>query len=107
MQEVTYAPLTPIPATIKKIVTETPDTKTFYFEVEKGLPEKPKPGQFTEIYVPGVGEAPVSICDCGDGRLIGQTIRSVGMLTEYLFKLKEGDRVVADWKDGEIVFNTR
>jgi len=93
MQEVTYTPLTPIPATIKKIITETPDTKTFYFEIEKKLPEKPKPGQFTEIYIPGVGEAPVSICECGDGKTIGQTIRSVGVLTEYLFKLKEGDKV--------------
>lgn len=93
MREVAFTSLTPIPATIKKIVTETPDTKTFYLEIDGKLQEKPRPGQFTEIYVPGVGEVPVSICDCGDGKVIVQTIRSIGMVTEYLFKLKEGDKI--------------
>ncbi|RLG04615.1 MAG: Ni/Fe hydrogenase subunit gamma [Thaumarchaeota archaeon] len=93
MQEIVKTPLAPIPARIVEITPETPDTKTFVFEVEGRLAEAPKPGQFTEIYVPGVGEAPVSICEClGDGR-IAQTVRSVGVLTDYLFKLKEGDRI--------------
>ena len=93
MQKVIRTPLEPTPAKITKIIPETPDTKTFYFEVEKRFPEKPKPGQFTEIYIPGVGEAPVSICGCDDGEVIAQTVRSVGALTEYLFKLEEGARI--------------
>ncbi len=93
MPEIVKTPLDPTPAKILKIIPETPDTKTFWFEVDRGLPEEPKPGQFTEIYIPGVGEAPVSICECGDGKTFAQTIRSVGILTEYLFKLKEGDRI--------------
>ena len=93
MQKVIRTPLEPTPAKITKIIPETPDTKTFYFEVEKRFPEKPKPGQFTEIYIPGVGEAPVSICGCDGGEVIAQTVRSVGALTEYLFKLEEGARI--------------
>ncbi len=93
MPEVIETPLAPMPATIVKIIPETPDTKTFYFEVEKGLREKPRPGQFTEIYIPGVGEAPVSVCEYGDGKVFAQTIRSVGVLTEYLFKLEEGSKI--------------
>lgn len=93
MQEVAFNSLTPIPATIIKIIMETPDTKTFYLKIDGKLRERPKPGQFTEIYVPGIGEAAVSVCSCGDGKVIGQTVRSVGTLTEYLFKLKEGEKV--------------
>lgn len=93
MQEVAFTSLIPISATIKKIISETIDTKTLYLGMDRRLQEVPKPGQFTEVYVPGVGEVPVSICDCGDGKIIGQTVRSVGIVTEYLSKLKEGDKV--------------
>jgi len=93
MREIIETPLEPTPATIIKIIPETPDTKTFYLKPEKSLSRKPRPGQFTEIYIPGVGEAPISICDCGDGKVFAQTIRSVGVLTEYLFKLGEGDKI--------------
>ena len=60
MQEIVRSKLTPTPAEILKIIPETPDTRTFYFKPKTKL-ENPKPGQFTEIYIPGVGEAPVSV----------------------------------------------
>jgi len=87
------SPFDPTPARIVEIIQETPDTKTFRLELEEGLPEAPRPGQFTEIYLPGVGEAPVSICEVEDERRFSQTFRSVGVLTEYLFRLREGDRI--------------
>ncbi|MCD6591856.1 MAG: FAD/NAD(P)-binding protein [Thaumarchaeota archaeon] len=90
MQEVVKTKLTPIPAEILKIIDETPDTKTFYLR-PRGSLETPKPGQFTEIYIPGVGEAPISISGIEPDGVIVQTVRSIGTLTEYLFKLKEGD----------------
>jgi len=92
MQEVVKTKLAPTPAEILKIIDETPDTKTFYLRPRSSL-EAPKPGQFTEIYIPGVGEAPISISGIEPDGVIVQTVRSIGTLTEYLFKLKEGDLI--------------
>ena len=92
MQEIVRSKLTPTPAEIINIIPETPDTKTFYFKPKAKL-EEPKPGQFTEIYIPGVGEAPVSISGIEPDGVIVQTVRSIGTLTEYLFKLGRGDLI--------------
>ena len=92
MQEIIRSKLTPTPAEILDIIPETPDTKTFYFKPKARL-EEPKPGQFTEIYIPGVGEAPVSVSGMEPDGVIIQTIRSIGTLTEYLFKLGRGDLI--------------
>jgi len=92
MQEMVRSKLTPTPAEILDIIPETPDTKTFYFKPKARL-EEPKPGQFTEIYIPGVGEAPVSVSGMEPDGVIIQTIRSIGTLTEYLFKLGRGDLI--------------
>jgi len=92
MQEIVRSKLTPTPAEIINIIPETPDTKTFYFKPKAKL-EEPKPGQFTEIYIPGVGEAPVSVSGMESDGVIIQTVRSIGTLTEYLFKLGRGDLI--------------
>ncbi len=92
MQEIVRSKLTPTPAEIINIIPETPDTKTFYFKPKVKL-EDPKPGQFTEIYIPGVGEAPVSVSGMESDGVIIQTVRSIGTLTEYLFKLGRGDLI--------------
>lgn len=47
-------------------------------------------GQFMEISIPGVGEAPISICGF-DGVSLSMTIRKVGRLTDQVFDLKPGD----------------
>jgi len=92
VQEIVRSKLTPTPAEIINIIPETPDTKTFYFKPKAKL-EEPKPGQFTEIYIPGVGEAPVSVSGIEPDGVIVQTVRSIGTLTEYLFKLGRGDLI--------------
>ncbi|KXG76105.1 anaerobic sulfite reductase subunit AsrB [Thermotalea metallivorans] len=51
---------------------------------------KPKNGQFVEVSIPKIGEAPISISDFGDG-YIDMTIRRVGKVTNYLHGLKPGD----------------
>lgn len=51
---------------------------------------KPKNGQFVEVSIPKIGEAPISISDFGDG-YIDMTIRRVGKVTNYLHALKPGD----------------
>lgn len=49
-------------------------------------------GQFMEISIPGVGEAPISICNFDDLSL-EMTIRRVGRLTDKIFELKTGDNI--------------
>lgn len=49
-------------------------------------------GQFVEVSLPGIGEAPISVSDFGNG-WIDLLIRKVGKVTNALFNLKEGDRV--------------
>lgn len=60
------------------------DAKSFVF----------KPGQFVEVSVPGVGEAPISICKSstrpGPLELL---VRRVGRVTNAIHKLKPGDVV--------------
>ena len=53
-----------------------------------------QPGQFNMVYVPGFGEAAISISsDAEDQTLIGHTIRFVGNVTRAVSKLKVGDVV--------------
>ncbi len=53
-----------------------------------------KPGQFNMVYVPGVGEAAISICsDPADTSSIGHSIRFVGNVTRAVSRLKVGDVV--------------
>jgi len=49
-------------------------------------------GQFMEISIPGVGEAPISICHFDD-KSLEMTIRKVGRLTDKIFELKPGDKL--------------
>jgi len=49
-------------------------------------------GQFMEISIPGVGEAPISICGF-DERSLEMTIRKVGRLTDRVFDLRPGDKL--------------
>ena len=49
-------------------------------------------GQFMEISIPGIGEAPLSICQF-DEHSLEMTIRKVGRLTDQIFGLKPGDKL--------------
>jgi NAD(P)H-flavin reductase len=84
----------PVPAAIKDIVDETPDTKTFILQI-KGRSNrvfKYKPGQFLMISLPGYGEAPFTFASSPskDGKF-QISVRRVGFLTNAMHKLKEKD----------------
>ncbi|TKI04680.1 anaerobic sulfite reductase subunit AsrB [Martelella alba] len=49
-------------------------------------------GQFVEVSLPLVGEAPISVSDCGDG-WIDLLIRQVGKVTSALCALRADDKV--------------
>ena len=85
-------PYLPIEATITKVIEETPTIKTFCLK-----PVAPVPfttGQFIELAVPGLGEAPFTpssspyVTDNMD-----VTIMNVGVVTNQLHEMKAGDLV--------------
>jgi NAD(P)H-flavin reductase len=49
-----------------------------------------RPGQFTMLYAPGVGEVPVSISGTGPGQVLVQTVRAVGAVTRALCACRPG-----------------
>ncbi|WP_069998117.1 anaerobic sulfite reductase subunit AsrB [Cellulosilyticum sp. I15G10I2] len=74
------------PYKILNIVQETPIDYTYKIAYEGQVIG----GQFMEISIPGVGEAPISISDF-DEKSMDMTIRKVGRLTDEIFCLKPGD----------------
>ncbi len=76
---------------------ETYDTVTLMLR-PAGVPiEPPRPGQFTMLYMYGVGEVPVSVSGFRPGGLPGQvlvqTIRAVGAVTRALCAAAPGDMI--------------
>ena len=59
-------------------------------------------GQFMEISIPGVGEAPISISDFDDASM-DMTIRKVGRLTDKIFDLKVRSYVRIENAEGHSV----
>lgn len=51
---------------------------------------KPMPGQFMQLSIPKVGECPISASGWGEG-WVEFTIRSVGLVTDVIFKKGPGD----------------
>lgn len=73
---------------------ETHDTSTLVLEPEDGEELIFRPGQYTMLYVFGVGEVPISIS--GDPRrpeILVHTIRAVGAVTRALVGMRAGDVV--------------
>ena len=88
-------PMLPHPYSVREVDKETPDTFTLTLE-----PENPEngsrfqPGQFSMLWVFGVGELPISIS--GDSALhdrLVYTVRSVGQATYSLVNRQLGDSV--------------
>lgn len=83
-------PYYPIPIKIKKIIPETPTITTFILD---GMPMQFEAGQFMELTVPGVGEAPFTPSSSPYADDLEFTIMKVGRVTRALFGCKEGDVV--------------
>ncbi|HUO09302.1 MAG TPA: FAD/NAD(P)-binding protein [Phycisphaerae bacterium] len=87
----------PVPARILKIHPENFNTKTFTLEfVDEYLRSAYRfvPGQFNMIYVPGLGEAAISISsNPEEPSQLDHTIRLVGTVTRALGRMKEGSVV--------------
>ena len=76
----------PSPHKIISIVKETQAEYTFRVEYDG----ETRHGQFFQLSIPKVGEAPISVSGKGDGYL-EFTIRKIGRLTQGIFGLQPGD----------------
>lgn len=85
-------PYRPIRAEITGVISETPTIKTIKIE-----PEEPitfETGQFIELTIPGIGEAPFTPSSRPAMKDIMElTVMSVGKVTEKIHELKKGDIV--------------
>jgi len=81
----------PRQAKLKNIKEETPTIKTYQFELDKKL--KFKAGQFMQLTVPGVGEAPFTPSSApGEVKKMEITIMKTGKVTDKLHnEVKLGD----------------
>jgi NAD(P)H-flavin reductase len=83
-------PMSPVWHKVVSSEPETTDTVTLRLRpVGDGIPP-PAPGQFTMLYVFGVGEVPISVSGSGPDRL-DQTLRAVGAVTRALCGCRPGD----------------
>ncbi len=83
-----YNPVKPLPHKIVNVKKETDLEYTFRVETKT----KVKFGQFLQLSIPKIGEAPISVSDQGIGWL-EFTIRNVGKVTNEIFEKKEGDTI--------------
>ena len=92
-----YAPqlLEPQWAEITAITKEVDEVSTYWLRFTDPALQSAytfEPGQFNMVYVPGYGEAAISISsDPNDKTRIGHTVRFVGNVTRAISRLKTGD----------------
>lgn len=81
-----FNPIQPKPCKILEVRHETDIEYTFRVEYDI----MPDHGQFLQLSIPMVGEAPISVSEQGDGWL-EFTIRKVGKVTNCIFEKEAGD----------------
>lgn len=85
-------PYKPIDAEIIKIIYETPGIKTFVVKPDQKFSFNC--GQFAELTVPNVGEAPFAMSSPSyKNDILEFTIQNVGFMTSSLHKMKKGDKL--------------
>ncbi len=84
-------------ARIRGITPETPGVRTYELELEDVLARDQYrfvAGQFNMLYLPGIGEAAISVSSDPAGRkTLAHTVRAVGNVTDALARLGVGDQV--------------
>lgn len=73
---------------ITEFVRETPDSFTLTVKCKMNH----DPGQFVQVSLPGIGEAPISICSYSNNS-IKLNIREVGNVTNNLSKLRKNNEI--------------
>jgi NAD(P)H-flavin reductase len=84
-------PMMPEPWIVGRVVKETPDTFTLALQPSNGDRSAFQPGQFSMLWVFGVGELPISISgDPAENGSLTYTVRSVGPATQALVSRQVG-----------------
>ena len=78
----------PRAVTIKEVRVETEQVKTFVLDISVGA----KPGQFVNVWIPGLDEKPFSVA-MDNGSELHLAIAAVGPFSNKMHELKAGDRV--------------
>jgi NAD(P)H-flavin reductase len=88
-------PMLPQMYSVRQVVKETADTFTLALEPSNGAgADQFRPGQFSMLWVFGVGELPISICgDPAERDRLVYTVRSVGQATHALVSREVGEGV--------------
>jgi anaerobic sulfite reductase subunit B len=84
--------MTPVIAPIESVVHDLADTVTLSMDMPVEL-AMPVPGQFAMLWVPGIGEIPISYSGIGPGRRVDHTVRAVGATSASLAALEPGHPV--------------
>ena len=85
-------PYRPIAADVLDVITETPTIKTIRFRPEEEIAFQT--GQFVEITIPGVGEAPFTPSSRPSVKDIMEvSVMKVGKVTDKIHELKTGDKI--------------
>jgi len=84
--------LVPNPATIKEIIEESRDVKSFVLEYVEPKSMNARPGQFIEVSVQGYGEATFAVTRTAQsGKEFTISVKRIGHLTKILHRSAEGD----------------
>ena len=93
-KEISEVLYTPRPATIQNIIKMTEKELLFQITLDDNSKLGHKPGQFVQLSVMGVGEAPISICSSPTKEGFFECcVRDVGNVTAALSRKKIGDKV--------------
>ena len=84
--------LNPAMAAIEATVDDLADTATISLTMPDEL-AMPLPGQFAMLWVPGIGEIPISYSGIGPGRRVDHTVRAVGAASLALRERAPGDLI--------------
>lgn len=102
------ATMTPAIAPVESVERELADTVTLAMELPDGS-ATPMPGQFAMLWVPGVGEIPISYSGIGPGARVEHTVRAVGATSAALAALEPGSPVGVrgpfgrGWRLGDLI----
>ena len=84
----------PLPATLGKVQPMTKYESFFSCQLDSGEELGHMPGQFVEVSIPGIGEAPISVSSSPTRKgSFEMVIRKVGNVSQALHGLNAGDKV--------------
>lgn len=90
----TASPWLPRTYAVDEIIEEIPNVRTLRLVPETGTAPPFAPGQFNMVYMPGFGEAAISISSgVHELSALAHTVRAAGDVTGALLRLKPGDQL--------------